>query len=131
MSFGATTNTTVEISNSLDGTNPFEVKLSDMDGAVIDWNPNDYTKIVNNPDIQSIAELNKTGDAGNFDFNAILIYYDVFDVSSPNQTKRNLYGILVIDDFEETLSDGAKLKSFSKFVMESESRALSSSKNCV
>ena len=113
--FGDITNTTVEISTDANGTSTFPIKISNMDGVVIDWNPQNYTKIANNPSIQTVSELNTSAEADDFKFNTILIYYDVYDVSNPTNVKRNLYGVLFIDDFEETISDGATLKSFPKF----------------
>ena len=113
--FGATGNTTIEVSNSLSGTNPFEVKLTNLDGVVIDWDISKYSKITNDPNVQSLSELNSTAEAQNFSFNTILIYYDIYNESDSSLIKRNLYGVLFIDDFNETLSDGSKLKSFTKF----------------
>jgi len=113
--FGATGNTTIEVSNSLSGTNPFEVKLTNLDGIVIDWDISKYSKITNDPNVQSLSELNSTAEAQNFSFNTILIYYDIYNESDSSLIKRNLYGVLFIDDFNETLSDGSKLKSFTKF----------------
>lgn len=115
--FGATSNTTIQISNDDNPTltNPYDVLVSDMDGVVLDWEPSDYTKIVNDPAVQSISEFNGTAEADDFDFNTVLIYYDVYDASTPSNTKRNLYGVLFIDDFEESINSGSDLKSFPKY----------------
>ena len=113
--FGAVTNTTIEASNSLAGTSPYRVLLSDMDGAVIDWTNSKYTKIANNTSVQTISELNATAEADDFSFNTVLIYYDIYDQSDSSLSKRNLYGVLFLDDFTDSISSGAKLKSFSKY----------------
>jgi hypothetical protein len=114
-SFGNTTNTTIEVSNAINGTSPYEVKVSNMDGAVIDWDESKYTKVVNDPSVQTISELNATGEASDFEFNTVLIYYDIYDSSDTTVVKRNLYGVLFIDDYQETLNDGSDLKSYAKY----------------
>ncbi len=113
--FGATENTTIQVSNSLDNSNPYQVLVSNMDGITLNWDAANYTKVATNPTISSIQELNASDEAGNFEFNTILIYYDIYDTSDPTVVSRNLYGVLFIDDFQETLSDGSFLKSFDKF----------------
>tara|TARA_R110000796_G_scaffold44977_4_gene109248 strand:- start:3262 stop:5367 length:2106 start_codon:yes stop_codon:yes gene_type:complete len=113
--FGSTANTTIEISNDMLGTNPYEVKVSDMDGTVIDWDSAKYTKVTSNPSVKSISELNSTAEAEDFSFNTVLIYYDIYDESDSTIVKRNLYGVLFLDDFTETISDGSSLNAFAKY----------------
>ena len=113
--FGATANTTIKVATDLTFTNQFNVKVSNMDGAIIDWDSAKYTKVTSNASVNSIAELNATAEAENFAFNTVLLYYDIFNESDGSLVKRNLYGVLFIDDFEETISAGSELKSFSKF----------------
>ena len=114
-SFGATANTTIEVASDINFTNKFNVKLSNMDGAIIDWDSSKYTKVTNNANVSSISELNSTAEAENFAFNTVLLYYDIFNVSDGSLVKRNLYGVLFIDDFKQSLTAGSELKSFSKF----------------
>ena len=113
--FGATANTTIEVASDINFTNKFNVKLSNMDGAIIDWDSSKYTKVTNNANVSSISELNSTAEAENFAFNTVLLYYDIFNVSDGSLVKRNLYGVLFIDDFKQSLTAGSELKSFSKF----------------
>jgi len=113
--FGATANTTIKVATDLGFTNKFDVKLSNMDGAIIDWDSSKYTKVTNNTSVSSISELNATAEAENFSFNTVLLYYDIFNVSDGSLVKRNLYGVLFIDDFKQTISAGSDLKAFSKF----------------
>lgn len=113
--FGATGNITIKVATDELFENRFNVKLSNMDGAIIDWDSAKYTKVTNNASISSISELNATAEAENFAFNTVLLYYDIFNVSDGSLVKRNLYGVLFIDDFEETLTAGSELKSFPKF----------------
>jgi hypothetical protein len=113
--FGATANTTIEVASDINFTNKFNVNLSNMDGAIIDWDSSKYTKVTNNANVSSISELNSTAEAENFAFNTVLLYYDIFNVSDGSLVKRNLYGVLFIDDFKQSLTAGSELKSFSKF----------------
>lgn len=90
------------------------VLLSSMDGAVLDFDPVNYTPIVTNPTISSFTEFNATDAASDFTFNAALIYYDSYSASDSANSVTNLYGILILDDFE-TSADVAQLKRFDKF----------------
>lgn len=73
---------------------------TNLDGACIDFDTNSYSNIVLN-NIANMDEFNKTGDS--FEFNAVLVYYDIVDVSSQDRTS-NLYGILFLDDVKSDTS---------------------------
>ena len=62
--------------------------VTDKDQLQIDWD-----------DIESDASRETKWNQGHFEFNAVLLYYDIFDVDNPSSRKRNLYGILVLDKF--------------------------------
>ena len=93
---------------------PVPVLIPEMDGIQLDWNPDDYNPITKNSELTSINDFNASPNAADFKFNSALIYYDVYDVSNPSNYARNLYGILVIDDYENGVSE-SKLKHFNKF----------------
>ena len=67
---------------------------TDLDGLCIDFDTNSYREIVSN-NIQNMDEFNKLGNS--FEFNAVLVYYDIVDRSSQTRTS-NLYGVLFLDD---------------------------------
>ena len=113
--FGDVTNKTIESATDIAGSNTYDMTVSNMDGIVIDWNAADYKKIADDPNIQLLSEFNTSALSQNFEFNVVLVYYDIYDVSNPSDTQRNLYGVLFIDDFQETIADGATIKKFSKF----------------
>jgi hypothetical protein len=69
-----------------------------LDSIGIDFDTNSYYDIVNNPSISTFSEYNSTADAENFEFNAVLIYYDVYDPANPTDSATNLYGVLFLDD---------------------------------
>lgn len=79
---------------------------SKLDGITIDFNSSDYAQITNNQSINSFSDFNRSGSAENFEFNAILLYYDIYDASDPNDRTTNLYGILFLDNIVTTVADG-------------------------
>lgn len=78
---------------------------SNLDSIGIDFNPNSYQQIIEDPAISSIDEFNSTADARDFDFNAVLIYYDVYDPANPIDSATNLYGVLFLDDVNSDSGD--------------------------
>lgn len=79
---------------------------SRLDGIGIDFNAEKYTSIITNPSISTLQEYNATAESQSFDFNAILIYYDVYDVSTPTDRATNLYGVLFLDNVTPTVDGG-------------------------
>ena len=76
-------------------------KTTNIDGLCIDFNTNSYAEIVlGSP--SNMDEFNKTGET--FEFNAVLVYYDIVDLSSGDRTS-NLYGILFLDDVKTDVWD--------------------------
>ena len=76
----------------------YRVTRSKLDGIGIDFDESHYYKIVNNPQISTFSEFNGTAEAESFEFNAVLVYYDVIDSATNRASARNLYGILVLDN---------------------------------
>ena len=71
---------------------------SKLDSIGIDFDPDSYQEILQNPNITTLEEFNATADAADFDFNAVLIYYDVYDPADLTNSATNLYGVLFLDD---------------------------------
>ena len=114
-SFGDVTNQLIQLATDVNETNTFQMKRSNMDGISIEWDASNYKRITDNPDITLLSEFNTVPEAEDFRFNAVLVYYDTFNVNTPSETRRNLYGVLFIEDFEETIADGATIQQFPKF----------------
>lgn len=91
------------------------VKISQMDGAILDFDPYSYTPIINDSTITSIDEFNATDAAGDFSFNGALVYYDTYSASNPENKATNLYGILILDDYVNSGAGSSYLKRFDKF----------------
>ncbi len=88
---------------------------SRLDGICIDFEKSDYTPIYNDNTIKSFADWNSRPFAkSRFEFNAILIYYDIYDLATPNIKTTNLYGILFIDNLVSVGGSGANIETFLK-----------------
>lgn len=64
----------------------------------IEWNSSVYSTIVNDNELNNFLDYSKRG--GDFRFNAILVYYDVYSKSNPGQRATNLYGIIILDNWK-------------------------------
>lgn len=65
----------------------------------IEWNSTLYSKIANDPKLNNFLEYSKRG--GDFRFNAILVYYDLYSKSNVANKSTNLYGVLILDNFKD------------------------------
>jgi hypothetical protein len=81
-----------------DNANTLVYTRSKLDSVGIDFDPNSYQQILTNSSISTLEEFNATADAADFEFNAVLIYYDVYDPAEPATSATNLYGVLFLDD---------------------------------
>lgn len=80
---------------------------SNLDGVTIDWEANDYIGIVNDANITTIQEFNSSLSAVNeFEFNFILVYYDLYDKSTPEDRATNLYGVIFLDNITPDATGG-------------------------
>lgn len=85
-----------------------------LDGVMIDWIPANYKKIVDDPIASNFNEFNTSAQSRSFRYNAVAIYYDIFDPAPDNMdengqpivTTTNLYGILFLNELE-VISGGA------------------------
>lgn len=98
-----------------DGGSLKPIKRSEADGLILDTNPSSYKPITDNFEISSISEFNASDQSSDFSFNAVLVYYDTYDPSTPENRGRNLYGILILDDYVNEGAGVASLKRYDKF----------------
>ena len=101
-SFTDPSNYIINKSNGLVDVNYVRSKL---DSIGIDFDPNSYQGIISNPNISTLEEFNATADSKDFEFNAVLIYYDVYDPATPSSFATNLYGVLFLDDVNISSGD--------------------------
>lgn len=90
-------------------------KRSRLDGVTIDFEKSDYKAFNDDLTLKTFGNFNNTALAESFDFNAILVYYDTFDISNPDVVETNLFGILFLNDMEVFSTSGAKVGSFKKY----------------
>ena len=86
-----------------------EYLRSTLDGVVIDFKLLNYQVAASNQtEITSFAKLADSVANADFEFNAILIYYDVYDpttgtsVANPLVSETNLYGVYFLNKIEQT-----------------------------
>lgn len=89
-------------------------RRSRLDGISVDFKANHYQQIVQNTTISTIQQFNGTDLASTFEFNAVLVYYDLVDLSNAASTVTNLYGILLLDNITPT-NDGGFIQRYPKF----------------
>lgn len=72
---------------------------SNVDGIGVDFDASSYYDITNNTedDINTIMEYNGSNYSSSFEFNAVLIYYDITDTTT-EKTATNLYGVLFLEE---------------------------------
>lgn len=64
----------------------------------IEWNPGAYAKITNDANLNTLFDYSKRG--GDFRFNAILVYYDLYSKSNMGNRSTNLYGVIILDNWK-------------------------------
>jgi hypothetical protein len=77
---------------------------SKLDGISIDFNGINYNAVANDPKISTLQEYNSVDSSSNFEFNCVLVYYDIYDVSNPDDRATNLYGVIFLDNLTPTLN---------------------------
>ena len=85
------------LSDNSNGT--IDLNSPDLYNYGIEWNPEIYSKIVSDPSLNNFLDYSKRG--GDFRFNAILVYYDVYSKSTVANRSTNLYGIIILDNFKD------------------------------
>jgi hypothetical protein len=75
---------------------------SRLDGISLDFNDVNYHAIATDSSISTIQEYNSSSSASNFEFNCVLVYYDIYEVSNPENRATNLYGVIFLDNLTPT-----------------------------
>ncbi len=96
-------------------TSPITYIRSRLDGVCIDFDISNYLPVYNDATITSFADWNaRPTSMSNFEFNAALIYYDIYDAATPDIRTTNLWGILFLNDLQIVGSSGAAVERYSK-----------------
>ncbi len=100
--------------NALAGKNVTLIR-SNLDGISIDFDENSYYDIVTNPSISSFSEYNQASASQPFKFNAVLLYYDVFNDADPTDKATNLFGVLFLNKPVAKSAGGSYMPRLSKY----------------
>lgn len=87
----------VDVMAMYDNTPSYITDSVGQDCFCIDFDAESYNEIMTNASINTIQDFNKSTLADTFEFNTVLLYYDVLNVSSGKKTS-NLYGVLFLSD---------------------------------
>lgn len=87
---------------------------SRVDGISLEFDTNNYYPIASNPAIRSFSDFNSLPETTTFEFNAVLVYYDILDVST-GASATNLFGVLFLDNVEDVLAGGGFIPRLKKF----------------
>lgn len=98
-----------------DGTKVVEYVRSRLDGISVQFNPNIYTDIATSVGINDFGELAESGLSEKFEFNTVLVYYELFDPQDPTNVTRNLFGVLFLDNVDPISGGGGQIPRLKKW----------------
>jgi hypothetical protein len=90
------------------GLTTVEYQRSTLDGISLDFDLANYKLASENPEIKVFAQFNDYVANRDFEFNAVLVYYDTYDPNNVDSTgnpidfKTNLYGVLFLDKVQQS-----------------------------
>jgi hypothetical protein len=90
-------------------------KRSRLDGISLEFNTNVYAGINAGTPATDFGTFNETPAAQTFDFNAILIYYDLYDPADGTVFATNLFGVLFLDNVDPLSTGGGYIPRFTKY----------------
>ena len=89
------------------GSSTVEYVRNTLDGVSIDFDLANYKLASENPEIKVFSQFNDYIANKDFQFNAVLVYYDTYDPNNldasgnPIDFQTNLYGVLFLDKIEQ------------------------------
>lgn len=86
-----------DIDNENENDDAYITEDSDNEGICIDFDAESYWEIMNSSAINTMDEYNASVLSDSFEFNAVLVYYDIIDKGDGSRTS-NLYGVMFLDD---------------------------------
>ena len=87
------------IQSLVDGNGQYDIDTNSNPAVGIDFNDGSYYAVNVNSSINTLHDYSQRG--GNFKFNAVLVYYDVYSQTNPGNRSTNLYGVLLLDNFKD------------------------------
>jgi len=92
-----------------------EYTRSRLDGISLEFDTAVYAGINNSSTVTDFGTFNETPTAQSFDFNAILIYYDLYDPLNTSDSTTNLFGVLFLDNVDPIASGGGTIPRLTKY----------------
>lgn len=86
------------IQSLVDANGQYDIDTNSNPAVGIDFNEESYYAVNVNSSINNLHDYSQRG--GNFKFNAVLVYYDLYSQSNPGNRATNLYGVLLLDNFD-------------------------------
>jgi len=99
---------TDQVINKQKGLLNVEYLRSTLDGISLDFDLGNYKLASENPEIKVFAQFNDYVANRDFEFNAVLVYYDTYDPNNldanglPIDIRTNLYGVLFLDKIQQS-----------------------------
>lgn len=87
------------IQSLVDGNGQYDINTNTVPALGIDFNEQNYYAVNVNSSINTLHDYSQRG--GNFKFNVVLVYYDLYSQSNPGNRATNLYGVLLLDNFND------------------------------
>lgn len=87
------------IQSLVDGGAQYDIDTNANPAIGIDFNEQSYYAVNVNSSINTLHDYSQRG--GNFKFNAVLVYYDLYSQTNPGNRATNLYGVLLLDNFKD------------------------------
>ena len=72
---------------------PVTFVRSNLDGIVIDFEKTSYKVLNDNPSMMTFSDFASGNGSLDFNYNAILLYYEIYDPADPTASITNLYGV--------------------------------------
>jgi hypothetical protein len=86
--------------NSLhDASGDYDINTNTTPAYEVDFEEGSYDAVNVNSSINTLHDFSQKG--GNFKFNVVLVYYDLYSQSNPGNRATNLYGVLLLDNFKD------------------------------
>ena len=100
------------LADTIDGT--INLDIAETYHYGIEFNSEAYAKITSDNKLNNLFDYSKRG--GDFRFNAILVYYDMYSKSNTGNRSTNLYGIILLDNWKyDPASTGWYIPEFTKY----------------
>jgi hypothetical protein len=91
-----------------------EYVRSRLDGVSLIYDETAYLDMANQ-NITEFGKFNEQPTAQTFEFNAVLLYYDLFDPNTPSNFTTNLFGVLFLDNVDPKTGGGGTIPAYTKY----------------